>query len=103
KYGGFFTYVELGSQAYVSPVGTSSVCHCASPLKTSAYCVLKNSLLTLRMISSCTSCGVGQMSRRNTGPSFPTPIGSRVRSRSIRPASEPNGVGKDGPVFLRDI
>ena len=35
-----------------------------SPLKTSAYWRTKNSLFTLRMISSSTSAGDGQMSRR---------------------------------------
>src|SRR5207249_5724630 len=67
KYGGFFTYVDVGSQAYVWPVGTSSDRHWSSPLKTSAYCVVKNSAFTLRVISSCTSDGAGQMSRRKTG------------------------------------
>ena len=53
KYGGFFTYVDFSSHAYVSPVGTSSACHCSSPLKTSAYCFWKNSRFTLRATSSC--------------------------------------------------
>src|SRR5688500_3074429 len=86
KYGGFFTYVDEGSHAYVFPVGTSSDCHCSSPLNTSAYCVLNCALFTLRLISFCTSVALGQTSRRNTGPSVPMPSGSRVRSTSIRPA-----------------
>jgi hypothetical protein len=87
KYGGFCTYVDFASQAKRSPVGTSSERHCSFPSKTFAYCFSNMLPFTERAISSCTACGVGQMSRRKTGPSLPTPIGSRSKSMSMRPAS----------------
>ena len=87
KYGGFFTYVLLPSHAYWLPLGAAMACQCASPLKTSAYCVVNCSRFTLSRIVSSTSLGLGQMSLRNTGPSVPMPSGSVARSMSMRPAS----------------
>src|SRR5262245_15133098 len=52
KYGGVFTYGEVCSHVYVSPLRNSSGRHWSSPLNQSAYCFLKKSLFTLRLISS---------------------------------------------------
>src|SRR3954463_9279297 len=87
KKGGFLTYVESTSHAYRSPSGTGRLRQLSSPWKTFEYCALNISAFTERRISSSTSFGAGQMSRRKTGPSLPTPTGSVLKSMSILPAS----------------
>ena len=81
-------YVDFASHWYKSPSGTFIDFQCASPSKTSPYCFRYISVATDSRTVDSISCGVGQISRKNTGlPSEPLPSASVVRSRSMRPAS----------------